>query len=102
MEIKMLKLLSGEEILGGIKSIDDKFVEIESPVVVIPSQGPDGKTSIQFAEYPMFTHKDQKFFKINKNLVVLEPYQAPENFENQWRQIYGSGIVVPGIQLARK
>jgi hypothetical protein len=102
MEIKMLKLLSGEEILCGIVADTDSHVEVENPVVVIPTQQDNGSTSVALAAFPMFAHRDQKTLKIRKSVVVLEPYDAPDNFVNQWRQIYGSGIVVPSIQLSKK
>jgi hypothetical protein len=102
MEIKMIKLLSGEEILCGVVSQDENHIEVENPVVIVPTQQESGKTSVGFAEFPMFAHRDQKTLKIRKSVVVIEPYNAPDNFVNQWRQIYGSGIVIPSIEISQR
>ena len=95
MDIKILKLITGEEVLGEIESQSETEVVIINPVGVAVVRGKDGQPNVGFAPFPL--HAEQKtdatvcFSKKN----VVYSYVPAEDFVKNYTQIFGSGIVVP-------
>jgi hypothetical protein len=95
MEIKIFKLVTGEEVLGEVESRDETEIVVVNPVGVAVVRGKDGQPNVGFAPFPL--HAEQKsgstvcFAK--KNIVYS--YIPAEDFVNNYNQIFGSGIVVP-------
>ena len=95
MDIKILKLITGEEVLGEIESQSETEVVIINPVGVAVVRGKDGQPNVGFAPFPL--HAEQKtdatvcFSKKN----VVYSYVPAEDFINNYNQIFGSGIVLP-------
>jgi hypothetical protein len=95
MDIKILKLITGEEVLGEIESQSETEVVIINPVGVAVVRGKDGQPNVGFAPFPL--HAEQKtdatvcFSKKN----VVYSYVPAEDFVKNYNQIFGSGIVVP-------
>jgi len=99
MEIKILKLITGEEVLGEVEIESETEVVLVNPVGVAIVRGKDGQPNVGFAPFPM--HAEQKtgttiaFAKRN----VLYSYVPAQDFINNYSQIFGSGIVLPNKQL---
>lgn len=99
MNIKILKLNTGEEVLGEIESESETEIVICNPVGVAIVRGKDGQPNVGFAPFPL--HAEQKtgqtiaFFK--KNIVYS--YVPAKEFLDNYNQIFGSGIVLPNKQL---
>lgn len=95
MDIKIFKLITGEEVLGEIESQSETEVVIINPVGVAVVRGKDGQPNVGFAPFPL--HAEQKtdatvcFSKKN----VVYSYVPAEDFVKNYNQIFGSGIVVP-------
>jgi hypothetical protein len=95
MDIKIFKLITGEEVLGEVESKDETEIVVINPVGVAVVRGKDGQPNVGFAPFPL--HAEQKtdatvcFSK--KNIVYS--YTPAEDFINNYKQIFGSGIVVP-------
>ena len=95
MDIKILKLITGEEVLGEIESQSETEIVIINPVGVAVVRGKDGQPNVGFAPFPL--HAEQKtdatvcFSK--KNIVYS--YVPAEDFVKNYNQIFGSGIVIP-------
>jgi hypothetical protein len=95
MDIKILKLITGEEVLGEIESQSETEIVIINPVGVAVVRGKDGQPNVGFAPFPL--HAEQKtdatvcFSK--KNIVYS--YVPAEDFIKNYNQIFGSGIVIP-------
>lgn len=94
--VKLVRLTSGEEILGEIVK-DDITLVVKNPVrVVIMPNKVDPKTpSVGFAPWAEFS--DDKEFCIDKRhvLVLMSPIQE---FVNQYNGMFG-GIVTPSSKL---
>ncbi len=58
MEIKILKLITGEEVLGEVEIESETEVVLVNPVGVAIVRGKDGQPSVGFAPFPM--HAEQK------------------------------------------
>jgi len=86
MAVKIVRMLSGEDILCECEDKND-YLEIVNGVVVVPTQ----QSSVQFVPYSPFTTKDP--LRINKDMVVF--VGEPDNsLLNQHKKMFG-GIITP-------
>lgn len=94
MNLRLIRLISGEDIVGDISTEGDSY-RIENPVVLGLMMGPSGKANLQMQ--PMLIFSEQKVVTIKNNHIVYDVTVAPE-IKNKYNEIYGSGIVVPPQQ----
>ena len=95
MDIKVLKLITMEEVLSEIESEDETHYVLINPVGIAVVRGKDGQPNVGLAPFPL--HGEQKTdatIAIPKRSVVYS-YIPSEDFVNNYKQIFGSGIVVP-------
>jgi hypothetical protein len=95
MDILVLKLITGEEVLGEIESQSETEFVLVNPVGIAVVRGQNGQPSVGFAPFPI--HAEQKTgatVALAKRNVVYS-YVPAEDFINNYNQIFGSGIVVP-------
>lgn len=95
MEVIALKLVTGEDVLGELESQSETEFVILNPVGIAVVRGKDGQPNVGFTPFPI--HAEQKTdatVAINKKNVVYS-YTPAEDFVNNYKQIFGSGIVVP-------
>tara|TARA_B100002019_G_scaffold293456_1_gene321190 strand:- start:2851 stop:3129 length:279 start_codon:yes stop_codon:yes gene_type:complete len=86
MAVKIVRMLSGEDVLCDCEESEDHF-QFQDAVVVVPTQ----QSSVQFVPYSPFGNKDP--LKINKNMVVF--VTEPDNsLLNQHKKMFG-GIITP-------
>ena len=101
MSIKIVKLLTGEEILAKVLPSSDHIVIMENPVriVVMPNKIDPKTPNIGFAPWAEFS--DDKTFTIDKSHVVVIMTPIKE-FVNQYNTMFGklvtpqSGLILPG------
>ena len=101
MNIKIVKLLTGEEILAKVLPSSDHVVIMENPVriVVMPNKIDPKTPNIGFAPWAEFS--DDKTFTIDKSHVVVIMTPIKE-FVNQYNTMFGklvtpqSGLILPG------
>ena len=94
-KLRILKLSTGEEIVGNITERSGDLISIENPCVLGIAMGPNGKASLQMQ--PMLIFSEQKKVDINRANIIYDVSVAPE-IENKYNEIYGSGIVMPKTQ----
>jgi hypothetical protein len=95
MDIKVLKLTTGEEVLSEIESESETEYVLSNPVGIAVVRGKDGQPNVGLAPFPL--HGEQKpdnTIAIPKRSVVYS-YVPSQDFINNYNQIFGSGIVVP-------
>ena len=94
MTIKVLKLISGEDVLGDAE-IRLGECHITNPVGIAVVRGKDGSPNVGLTPFPL--HAPQtKDAKIAIPLTsVVYSYVPAEDFINNYNQIFGSGIVLP-------
>jgi len=99
MDIKILKLNTGEEVLGEIESESETEFVLCNPVGVAIVRGKDGQPNVGFAPFPLHAEqkKDQTIAFSKKNIVYS--YVPAKEFIDNYNQIFGSGIVLPNKQL---
>jgi len=90
MTLRILKLVSGEEIVGEIEDQSDS-VRIKNPCVLGIALTQTGKPTLQMQ--PMLLFSEQKIVDISRNHILYNVSVAIE-IQNKYNEIYGSGIVV--------
>jgi hypothetical protein len=94
MTIKVLKLITGEDVLGDAEIALGEWY-IKNPVAIQIVRGKDGAPNVGLAPFPLHApqERDAKF-AIPLTSVVYS-YVPTEDFINNYNQIFGSGIVLP-------
>ena len=85
MNVKIIKLISGEELIG---EFDEKTNAITNPVVMIPVSD----KSIGFS--PWIPYSEDKSFNLKKEQIqiIATPSKV---ITNEYNKAFGSGIVIP-------
>ena len=94
MTIKVLKLISGEDVLGDAEIRLGEW-HITNPVGIAVVRGKDGSPNVGLTPFPLHAPqtKDAKIAILLTS--VLYSYVPAEDFINNYNQIFGSGIVLP-------
>jgi len=91
--IKILKLVTGEEILGEVEETLTAQIKFSTPCIlqIVPSRNNPDQIGMALLPYASYA-KDQTIF-IDKNAIVWE--QEPiDELRNQYNSIFGNGIVL--------
>jgi hypothetical protein len=94
MSILVLKLTSGEDVLGDAEIIQDEW-RIKNPVGIAVVRGKDGQPNVGLAPFPLHApQKKDATIDISPSSVVYS-YVPAQEFIDNYNQIFGSGIVLP-------
>ena len=89
MNIKVLRMWSGEDVVTDVLSEDEDFLTITNPIVAVPA----GNNQLGFAPWaPLLKGKDVEL-RIQKAYVVYVS-EANESIENQYTEMF-SVIATP-------
>lgn len=91
-ELRILKLVTSEEIVGVIRQSDADHVRIENPCILGIAMTQSGKATLQMQ--PMLLFSEQKVVELKQSHILYSVSVATE-IKNKYNEIYGSGIVVP-------
>jgi len=96
--VKILRLVSGEELLGEVlvnEVVGELMIKNPVRIVVMPNKLDPKTPNVGFAPWAEFT--DQKSFKLDMShiLCIMEPIKE---FINQYNTMFG-GLVVPSSNL---
>ena len=96
--LRLIRLISGEELMAEVKNETDSGISIKNPVrVVLMPNKLDPKTpTVAFA--PWIEFSDDKDFTIHKAhvIVTMKPVQE---FINQYNSMFGGIVSVPTTKL---
>lgn len=87
MKIKVLKLITGEEIITQFKSEDENTIVVVEPQKFIMSQ--EGVGSM-----PLMPMSKDKEYSILKNHIILIS-DPDDDIKNVYNSKFGSGVVIP-------
>jgi hypothetical protein len=91
MPVKVLKSVTGEEILGDVEEIKGGYL-VSNPVnVMIRGVPSGGQMGLEFIPYIAYAAEKSVEFSADKVIHVLE---VDDSVKNQYNSIFG-GIVVP-------
>lgn len=94
--IYILKLTSGEDVIGEILDDNDFYVSVKNPIkIAIAMQ--KGQPSVGFQPFPMFSDEQEKLFPIGK-LSVVYSYKANQEFIDGYKQVFSS-LIMPNKQI---
>jgi hypothetical protein len=97
MSVQIVRLLTGEDLLGQVMPSSFDILKIQNPVrvVVMPNKLDPKTPHVGFAPWAEFS--EQKVFEIDKRhiLCIMEPIKE---FTNQYNSMFG-GIVMPSSSL---
>ena len=85
MNVKIVKLISGEELIG---EFDEKTNTITNPVVMVPVSD----KSIGFSPWMPYSEDKSFILKENQIQIVASPSKV---IANEYNKAFGSGIVIP-------
>ena len=84
MEVRTVKLLNGDEVIGDLKGIFDGFLHFDNLVVLQMMQHPEtGKVMRAFGDYPALAAPGQTV-RIPVTSVLSMPLNAHEELERQF------------------
>jgi hypothetical protein len=98
-DIKILKLITGEEVLGEIESQSDTEFVISNPVGIAIVPGKNGQPNVGFAPFPLHSAQKKNSTLAFAKKHVVYSYEPAQDFIDNYNQIFGSGIVLPNKQL---
>ena len=84
-DIKLVKLKSGEELIGDVTVVGDS-VTIANPCQIMPTQ-----EGLGFAPWPPFSKNDNLTIPKNWIICIVEPIDGARD---AWNSKYGTGIVL--------
>ena len=97
MAVKLLRLKSGEDIVGEVIKENQELIIISNPAMLMPvSHTPGRQDQIQIGLAPWIPFSVEKEFKLPRDWVLLTTIPA-QDIVNNYNQIFGSGIVVPQV-----
>jgi hypothetical protein len=89
-DIRLVKLKSGEEIIGDVTVISDDVI-IANPCQLIPTQ-----QGISFVPWPPFSKHESVSIKLDWTICITDPV---DEARDAWNSKFGSGIILPNVQL---
>ena len=98
MAIKLLRLKSGEDVVAEVEE-NEEFFTLDNPAVIMPMGDARGG-NVQWGFTPWAMFSSDKKIQIQKDWVVFISEPA-KDIVNNYRQAFGSGIVVPEVNTAK-
>lgn len=86
MNVKIVKLISGEDLITELLDSDD--IIVKNPVVMIPV------SKEQIAFQPWLPYAEEKEYLLKEPQVVIIATPS-ETIKKEYERMYGSGIVTP-------
>ena len=85
MNVKIIRLISGEELIG---DWNKETNTVTNPVVMIPV----AKDQLGFQPWVPYSEEEEMVLKEQHIVVVLTP---DKKLQNEYNRVYGSGLIVP-------
>jgi hypothetical protein len=92
-DVKLIRLITGEEILAEVLDWKNGVMTIQNALVVIPQQGQVG-----FAPWATVINPEMPEIGLDMKHVIYSVEPA-ESVVKQYNEIFGSNIVLPEKQL---
>lgn len=94
MKVKVVKLMTSEEVLGEVLEETSTRIKLKNPVIVALQQTKDGRMAMGFLPFMPYVSKEITL-PLEKALLVEE---VDDDMRNQYNSVFG-GIVTPPKQL---
>ena len=97
MSIKLLRMRSGEDVIGELADENSEFINLEKPAVLMPMPASQGR-EMSMGMVPWQPFSKSTKFSIPGDWVVTTSEPA-DDITNGYRTNYGSGIQVATNKL---
>ena len=97
MNIRILKLITGEEVLGEVVS-DTAVIKVKNPVSVAIVRDKSGVPNVGFAPFPLHAESKSGLTVDFDRQNVVYSYEPAEDFVRNYDQLFGTGIILPKQQ----
>lgn len=94
MNVKLIRLTSGEDVVANLISDNEDSIVIENAIVAVPS----GRGELGFAPWSPLLSKNVKELTISKNFVIYIA-DTQDQIVEQYNEIF-SPIITPSKQLS--
>lgn len=96
MTIKLLKLVTGEEVLVTVTSESSSELEIQDAVVVFPANNAQGGLSLNFVPWTLTMFSEDDKAMLSKE-HILATCNANTEIIDRYKKMFGldSGLVIP-------
>jgi hypothetical protein len=91
MNIKLLRLVTGEDVLTEIVDAGDIAYKIKNPLIVYIRPTETGVPTVGMSQWIPYSADKEFIIKNDKVVVVSEP---AEDIRGQYDRVFGSGIVL--------
>jgi len=89
INVKLFRILTGEEIIAEVISEDDSFVTVKNGLVVLPTG-----QSVGFAPWATVIDKDNPELIVSRNHIVYIA-EVDSGVKKKYNEIYGSKLITP-------
>jgi hypothetical protein len=89
MNVKLFRIITGEEVIAELLSEDESTVTLQNGLVVLPSG-----QSVGFAPWAMVIDKDQPEITVSRTHIVYIA-EVDEGITKKYNEVYGSKLVTP-------
>jgi|694.fasta_scaffold15083_3 hypothetical protein len=90
-DVRLFKLITGEDFVGVIKDQDQNNIHIENPCLLGLAMAANGKPGLNMQ--PMLMFSEDKSVKISRDFIIYIA-GVDINIQNKYNEIFGAGIVV--------
>jgi hypothetical protein len=93
--IKVLKMVSGEELLAEVLQELPTSIRVKNPIVIMMQRTPNNEVGMGFLPYLPYCESREFEFKTEHVIVAKE---VDNELKNQYNKIFG-GIITPSKKL---
>ncbi|MAR97423.1 MAG: hypothetical protein CMG17_07260 [Candidatus Marinimicrobia bacterium] len=87
MNIRLLRITTGEEVVAEVVSEDEKTITVRNGLVVLPNQGTYG-----FAQWATVINPDKPDITVSKEFIIYN-VEVAEPVVKQYTQLYGDKVL---------
>lgn len=96
MNIKLLRLVTGEDVIAEIVDDGPNGVKINNPLIVYIRPTEVGVPTVGMSQWIPYSSDKEFYIKADKVVVMSEP--APD-LRKQYDHVFGAGIIMPNQML---
>ena len=97
--IRIIKLMTGEEVIGKIVKTDNGAIELKTPVLLVPQMDDTNKVKINFMPYAAYGDPD-KTVGIYPHAIVADYEPSKELEEHYSQKFLGTIQIVSPLQAS--
>jgi hypothetical protein len=95
MNVLILKLVTGEDVLGEVIKNTEVSVTLKNVVGVTVVRGQNGQPNVGLTPFPLHAEPESGIEREFKKEHIVYEYVPAEDFIKNYDQIFGTGLVMP-------